>query len=142
MFESVQPANESLGIPETLGLIQFLKAVLVAQVIIVLIATMSVRARDAAVLFVVNAGLTLVKAALIFALIRALKRGSRAACWIVLAAAVTGFAYILATFRPDDTTRYLKMESFQYVVNVFNLIMAALGAFLTVRTLRSLLNWF
>ena len=142
MFENHQIATDKLGMPETLALTQFLKLVLLLQVIVmfVLVAAASEKGRsgDAGVLFVINGGLTLVKAAFIFGVIRALKKGSRIACYIVLVSAAVGIVYILATFEPDRSIRYLGLKEFQYVVNVVNLVVASAGAFLAVRTLRNL----
>lgn len=142
MFENHQIATDKLGMPETLALTQFLKLVLLLQVIVmfVLVAAASEKGRsgDAGVLFVINGGLTLVKAAFIFGVIRALKKGSKIACYIVLASAAVGIVYILATFEPDRSMRYLGLKEFQYVVNVVNLVVASAGAFLAARTLRNL----
>jgi len=142
MFENHQIATDKLGMPETLALTQFLKLVLLLQVIVmfVLVAAASEKGRsgDAGALFVFNGGLTLVKAAFIFGVIRALKKGSRIACYIVLVSAAVGIVYILATFEPDRSMRYLGLKEFQYVVNVVNLVVASAGAFLAVRTLRNL----
>lgn len=142
MFENHQIAADKFGMPETLALTQFLKLVLLLQVIVmfVLVAAASGKGRsgDAGALFVINSGLTLVKAAFIFGVIRALKKGSKIACYIVIASAAVGIVYILATFEPDRSMRYLGLKEFQYVVNVVNLVVASAGAFLAVRTLRNL----
>jgi CDP-diglyceride synthetase len=142
IFENPQIATDKFGMPETLALTQFLKLILMVQVIVmfVLVAAASEKGRsgDAAVLFVINGGLTLVKAAFIFGVIRALNKGSKIACYIVLAGAVVGIVYVLATFEPDRSMRYLGLKEFQYVLNVVNLALASAGAFLAVRTLRNL----
>jgi len=142
MFENHRIVTDRLGMPETLALTQFLKLVLLLQVIVmfVLVAAASEKGRsgDAGALFVINSGLTVVKAAFIFGVIRALKKGSKIACYIVIASAAVGIVYILATFEPDRSMRYLGLKEFQYVVNVVNLVVASAGAFLAVRTLRNL----
>ena len=142
MFESPQGASDKFGMPETLALTQFLKLVLLVQVIVllVLVAAASEKGHsgDAAAMFVINGALTLVKAAFIFGVIRALNRGSKIACYVVLASAAAGIIYVLATFEPDRSMRYLGLEEFQYVLNAVNLVLASAGAFLAVRTLRNL----
>lgn len=142
MFESPQAATDKFGMPETLALTQFLKLVLLVQVVVmfVVVAAASEKGRsgDAGVLFVINGVLTLVKAAFIFGVIRFLNKGSKIACYVVLASAAVAFVYVLATFEPDRAMRYLGLEGFQYVLNVVNLVIASVGAFLAVRTLRNL----
>jgi hypothetical protein len=142
MFESPQAANDKFGMPETLALTQFLKLVLLVQVIVllVLVAAASEKGHsgDAAAMFVINGALTLVKAVFIFGVIRALNKGSKIACYVVVASAAVGIIYVLATFEPDRSMRYLGLKEFQYVLNAVNLVLAATGAFLAVRTLRNL----
>ena len=142
MFDTSKTAVENTGMPETLALTQFLKLLLVVQVIFVLVLVAAVGGKgsgsDAAAHFVINGGLTLIKAAFIFAVIRALNRGSKIACYLVLAGAVIGLAYVIANFEPDRAMRYLGLKEFQYVANVVNLILSSAGGFLAVRTLRSL----
>ncbi len=46
--------------------------------------------------------------------------------------------YVLATLEPDRSMRYLGLKGFQYALNVVNLILASVGVFLAVRTLRNL----
>jgi hypothetical protein len=142
MFETTDAATEKFGMPETLPLTQFLKAVLLLQVIVVLVLVAAASAKgsrgNAGVVFVLNGALTLVKAALIFGVIRALKKGSKIACYIVLVAAALGIVYVLANFEPDRSMRYLGLAEFQYVLNVVNLAGASLGIYLSVRTLRNL----
>src|SRR5712692_565130 len=142
MFENPQTAANKFGMPETLALTQFLKLVLLVQVIVMLVvvaaASENGKSGDAAAMFVINGALTLLKAAFIFGVIRALRKGSKIACYVVLAGAVVGLVYVLATFEPDRSMRYLGLKEFQYVVNVVNLVISTAGAFLAVRTLRSL----
>ncbi len=142
MFENSQTARDKSGIPETLGLTQFLKLVLIIQVIVLLVVVAAAGEKgnsgDAAAVFVINGALTFVKAAFIFGIIRALNRGSKVACYVVLAGAVIGVVYVLATFEPDRSMRYLGLKEFQYLVNVVNLIISSTGAFLAMRTLRTL----
>ncbi len=142
MFESPQAASDKFGIPETLALTQFLKLALLVQVIVllVLVAAASEKGQsgDAAAMFVINGALTLVKAAFIFGVIRALNKGSKIACYVVLASAAVGIIWVLATFEPDRSMRYLGLKEFQYVLNAVNLVLASAGAFLAVRTLRNL----
>lgn len=142
MFESSQTARDKFGVPETLALTQFLKLVLLVQVIVLLIVVVAAgekgNSADAGAVFVINGALTLVKAAFIFGVIRALNKGSKVACYVVLAGTVIGIVYVLATFEPDRSMRYLGLKEFQYVLNVVNLVIASVGAFLAVRTLRNL----
>ncbi len=142
MFESPQAASDKFGMPETLALTQFLKLVLLVQVIVtfVLVAAASEKSQSggAAAMFVINGALTLVKAAFIFGVIRALNKGSKIACYVVLASAALGIIYVVATFEPDRAMRYLGLKDFQYVLNAVNLVLASAGAFLAVRTLRNL----
>ena len=142
MFESPQAASDKFGMPETLALTQFLKLVLLVQVIVmfVVVAAASEKGRsgDAAAMFVINGALTLLKAACIFGVIRALNKGSKIACYVVLASAAVGIVYVLATFEPDRSMGYLGLKELQYVLNVVNLGLALAGAFLAVRTLRNL----
>lgn len=142
MFDGRQTAGVRLGIPETLGLTQFLKLILLVQVIVLLVVVAAAGEKGnsggAAAVFVINGALTFVKAAFIFGIIRALNKGSKVACYVVLAGAVIGVVYVLATFEPDRSMRYLGLKEFQYVLNVVNLVMSSTGAFLAVRTLRNL----
>lgn len=142
IFENSQATADKVGVPETLPLIQFLKAVLVLQVIVVFVLVAAASGKgssgNAGVVFVLNGALTLVKAALIFGVIRALKKGSKIACYIVLVATALGIVYVLANFEPDRSMRYLGLAEFQYVLNVVNLAGASLGVYLSVRTLRNL----
>ena len=142
MFETPKAASDKFGMPETLALTQFLKLVLLVQVIVMFVVVAAVsekgRSGEAAAMFVINGALTLVKAAFIFGVIRALNKGSKIACYIVLASAVVGIVYVLATFEPERSMRYLGLKEFQYVLNVVNLGLASAGAFLAARTLKNL----
>ncbi len=77
MFENPQAATAKFGVPETLALTQFLKLVLLVQVIVMFVVVAAASEKgssgNAGVVFVFNGALTLVKAAFIFGVIRALK---------------------------------------------------------------------
>jgi hypothetical protein len=95
-------------------------------------------AADAAAAFVINGGLTMVKAAVILGVVRALNKGSKVACYVVMVTAVAGAVFVVATFEPDRSIRALGLKEFQYVLNVVNLVLACVGAFLAFRTLMRL----
>src|SRR5437870_7667744 len=114
MFGSPQAASDKFGMPETLALTQFLKLVLLVQVIVMFVVVAAASEKgsggNAGVVFVFNGALTLVKAAFIFGVIRALKKGSKIACYVVLVAGAIGVVYVLATLEPDRSMRYLGLK--------------------------------
>jgi hypothetical protein len=93
---------------------------------------------DMGVFILVNGGLTIVKIAVVMALIRALKRNNIVVCYVILAMGVAGIVFVALTFEPDRVIRYLDLETIQYVINVLNLALASLGIILAILAAREI----
>lgn len=114
---------------------------LVLQVLYVLVIALAASGRtrtEPGVFILINGALTIVKIAIVLALMRALKRNNIIACFIIIVMAVAGIVYLALNLEPDALVRYLDLETLQYATNVVSLVLALLAIIVSILAIREI----